>query len=53
MLVELFIKNFVLIKDVSIKLSNGLIAFTDESGGYKIYYCHQFIICLVAELKVI
>ncbi|AHE62644.1 DNA repair protein RecN [Borrelia parkeri] len=35
MLVELFIKNFVLIKELSIKLSTGLVALTGESGSGK------------------
>lgn len=35
MLVELFIKNFVLIKELSIKLNAGLVAFTGESGSGK------------------
>ncbi|AWG42696.1 DNA repair protein RecN [Candidatus Borreliella tachyglossi] len=35
MLIELFIKNFVLIKEISIKLNKGLIALTGESGSGK------------------
>ncbi|WP_233275045.1 DNA repair protein RecN [Borrelia anserina] len=35
MLIELFIKNFILIKEVSIKLGTGLIALTGESGSGK------------------
>ncbi|AHH12330.1 DNA repair protein recN [Borrelia hermsii YBT] len=35
MLVELFIRNFVLIKEVPIKLSAGLVALTGESGSGK------------------
>ncbi|BCR20920.1 DNA repair protein RecN [Borrelia miyamotoi] len=35
MLVELFIKNFVLIKELSIKLNSDLVAFTGESGSGK------------------
>ncbi|AYE36193.1 DNA repair protein RecN [Borrelia turcica IST7] len=35
MLIELFIKNFVLIKEVSINLNKGLVAFTGESGSGK------------------
>lgn len=35
MLVELFIKNFVLIKELSIRLNAGLVAFTGESGSGK------------------
>ena len=35
MLIELFIKNFVLIKELSIKLNSGLVAFTGESGSGK------------------
>lgn len=35
MLVELFIRNFVLIKEVSIKLSASLVALTGESGSGK------------------
>ena len=35
MLIELFIKNFVLIREVSINLNKGLVAFTGESGSGK------------------
>ncbi|UPA13168.1 DNA repair protein RecN [Borrelia turicatae] len=35
MLVELFVKNFVLIKELSIKIGTGLVALTGESGSGK------------------
>ncbi|WP_024653954.1 DNA repair protein RecN [Borrelia persica] len=35
MLIELFIKNFILIKEVSIRLNMGLVALTGESGSGK------------------